>query len=84
MYLNLSLAYYRSRDFRAAVRMARQAIALQPDSADAYNNLGAAYAELGEWQAAIDALQTALRLRPDFPLARNNLLWAQSGLRGRR
>lgn len=84
MYLNLSLAYYRSRDFRAAVRMAQQAIALQPDSADAYNNLGAAYAELGEWQAAIDALQTALRLRPDFPLARNNLLWAQSGLRGRR
>jgi hypothetical protein len=80
-YLNLSLAYYRARDFRAAVRMAQRAIALQPDSADAYNNLGAAYCELGEWQAAIDALQTALRLRPEFPLARNNLAWARSRLR---
>jgi len=77
-YVNLSQAYYKAGDFPSAIRMARQAIALKPDSAEAYNNLGAAYAELGQWQPAIDALETALRLQPDFPLARNNLRWAQS------
>ena len=78
--VDLSLAYYRVRDFRAAIAMADRALALRPDSAEGYNNLGASYCELGLWREAIDALEHAVALRPDFPMARNNLAWARAGL----
>ena len=56
---------------------ARQALALKPDYAEAFNNIAAAHASLRQWDEAIRAAQEALRLRPDFPLARNNLAWAE-------
>ena len=79
-YLASSLAYYRARDFEAAIQMSERAIALRPSYAEAYNNVGAAYCELGQWRRAIEALETAVRLRADFPLARNNLAWARAEL----
>lgn len=56
----------------------RQALKLDPASADAQNNLGWSLAKLGLFQEAIPAFEAALRLRPDYKLARNNLHWAKT------
>lgn len=57
------------------VDAARQALALEPDMAEAYNNLGFCYASMGKWDDGITSVREALRIRPDFPLAQNNLSW---------
>jgi tetratricopeptide (TPR) repeat protein len=75
--LSTSLQRYQAGDFQGCIDAARQALALQPDSAAAYNNMAAAFASLRRWDDAIAAAHAALRLQPDFPLARNNLAWAE-------
>lgn len=75
--IELSLQLYRVGRFAECIEAARQALALQPDSAEAYNNIAAGYAAMGRWDESIDAAQQALRLRPDFALARRNLAWAE-------
>jgi len=77
-FLNESLRRYRANDFEGSLEVARKALALRPDYAEAYNNIAASYASMGRWNEAIAAAREALRLRPDFPLARNNLAWAES------
>jgi predicted O-linked N-acetylglucosamine transferase (SPINDLY family) len=66
----------------AGIQLIRQAIALKPDFADAYNNLGCALSELDLPDEAMEAFNSALRLRPDDSSARTNLRAAmiQSGL----
>jgi tetratricopeptide (TPR) repeat protein len=51
----------------------RQAIALNPPFADAYNNLGATLKTLGRLDDAIVAFRAALALRPDWAGAHSNL-----------
>ncbi len=51
----------------------RQAIALDPKYADAYENLGSALRKLGRWQEAESAYRSAIQLAPRDALARNNL-----------
>jgi tetratricopeptide (TPR) repeat protein len=75
--LNTSLDRYRAGDFTGSIEAARQALALKPDFAEAYNNIAAGFASLHQWDEAIVAAREALRLKPDFPLARNNLAWAE-------
>ena len=75
--LNLSLRRYQDGNFQGSVLAARQALALKPDYAEAYNNIAAGLASLHQWDEAVDAAKEALRLKPDFPLARNNLAWAE-------
>ena len=77
-YLDTSLQLYRAGDFQGSIDAARNAIALKPGYAEAYNNIAASYASLRRWDEAIEAAREALRLRPDFPLARNNLRWAEA------
>lgn len=76
--LNQSLRAYQRGDYEACIRLARQALELQPEYAEAYNNVAAAHAAMGNWDEAIDAAQEALRIKPDYPLARSNLQWAMS------
>ena len=64
--------------------MAKKALALKPDYAEAYNNLAAGYNSMQMWDEGIQAATQAVRLKPDYQLARNNLLWAQSAKRGTR
>jgi tetratricopeptide (TPR) repeat protein len=51
----------------------RQALALQPDSAEVACNLGVSLAGLKRWAEACDAYRLALRLRADFPEVACNL-----------
>lgn len=76
-FLDLSLKYYRARQFHKSIEAASEALKLKPDYAPAYNNICAAYNELKQWDKAIEAGEKAVRLAPDNQLARNNLLWAR-------
>lgn len=72
-WINVSLHLYQQKNYLACLETARRALALQPNSALAWNNIGAAYAGMEQWSSAIDAEKQALRLKPDFVVARNNL-----------
>ena len=52
---------------------AAQAIAVDPQFADAYSNMGNAYKDLGRLDDAIRCYGEALKLRPDFADACSNL-----------
>jgi tetratricopeptide (TPR) repeat protein len=76
--LQLSHRLYGERKYQECILAARQALALKPDYADAFNNLAAAYNALGMWDDGIHAAMEAVRLSPDNQLARNNLLWGMA------
>jgi len=75
-YLSLSLAYYDKKQYAECIEMAKQALAINPKYALAYNNIGSAYNVLGEWDAAKVALAQALKLQPGYQLAQNNYNYA--------
>lgn len=75
--INRSLALNQAGDYSGSLLAAREAIRLDPASAEAWNNVAADDEALGRWDQAIAAAQRAIALRPDFQLARNNLAWSQ-------
>ncbi len=75
-WIDLSLARYRAGQFDESIAAARDAIAIDPKSAVAYNNVAAAESALGRWDAAIAAARQAVGLDPTSRLAKNNLAWA--------
>ena len=65
------------RQYERAVEACDQAIAINPDYADAYYNRGLAYIRLTEYQNAIEDFDQVVRLSPDDIDARINLGMAQ-------
>ena len=59
--------------YREAVGAFEEALAANPDSADAYNDLANAHGALNELGEAISHYERAIALRPDFSLAHMNL-----------
>jgi tetratricopeptide (TPR) repeat protein len=76
-YVIQSLAWFRAGKYTECITAAREALRIQPDSAEAWNNIGAAYNAMSQWDEGIAAAQQAIRLKPDFQLAKNNLAWAE-------
>ena len=64
-----------------AIRAAREALALTPDSASAYTGIASAYAAVGKWKEARESAETALRLDPGAEAARTALALAASKLK---
>jgi tetratricopeptide (TPR) repeat protein len=67
------------RQFRAAVGLLRQVLALEPHSAAAHYNLGAVLSQIGEWEAAAASFDRAIAAQPDNADAyfnRGNVLYA--------
>jgi len=58
-----------AKDWTAAVRAFRRALALRGDFPDAWNELGYALRNQGRYDESLDAYHEALRLRPNFPEA---------------
>lgn len=52
--------------YKAAVKSYRQAISMDPTSAEAYSLLGSALDQSGNLREAEDALRKAVSLKPDF------------------
>lgn len=77
-YIQLSLAYYKNKQYKKVIEACREAIKLDPQSSIAYNNMGSAYIALDLPDKAIKYLKEALKINPDFDLAKNNLRQARN------
>lgn len=79
----LAVIHRKLKQFDAAERYARQALTLQPQSAEAHHALGAALQCLGNMDEAIACYQAAVRLKPNFAEAHYFLANAyKDGLNG--
>lgn len=67
------LRYHQAGDRRAAERMYRQALARDPENANALHLLGLLANEAGDNQAACRLIRKALELEPNAALLHNNL-----------
>ncbi len=67
------IAYYRSKNFEAAVEQFSRV-----DTAEGYFNLGDAYAYLGQFEKAVPSYEETLRRKPDDRAARENRDLVQS------
>lgn len=76
-WLNRGALAERERKFDDAIASYRQAIAIDPKSAQAHFNLAVAHWHLSEWDAVIAELQEVIRLEPGYPKAAEYLAQAQ-------
>lgn len=65
-------------DLAGAAQAFKQAIALQPDYAAAYNNLGIVEKDMGDIEAGISSYRRALELNPSYAGCYSNLLFCLS------
>ncbi|WP_199724818.1 type IV pilus biogenesis/stability protein PilW [Noviherbaspirillum saxi] len=73
--LQLAIGYYEQRQPAVALDEIKQALAADPDFADAYSMRGLIYMEMGELRLAEDNFLTALRFAPNSPDFNNNYGW---------
>jgi tetratricopeptide (TPR) repeat protein len=71
--VNLSGLLIKRRDWDGVVTVSRQALALNPDLAEAHLHLGVGLGRKGAWQQARAAYRKALELNPDLVEAHYNL-----------
>ncbi|MBM3327445.1 MAG: tetratricopeptide repeat protein [Calditrichaeota bacterium] len=81
-YYNLSLAYAKLGQYRAAVSAAYEAIKINPNDAPMRNKLGIYYANIGDLVNAEEQFATAVRLKSDYEDAKFNLERCRSKLAG--
>jgi tetratricopeptide (TPR) repeat protein len=77
-YLNKSLVLYRAGKYAECIAAAREALAIKPNYAEAWNNVMAAYNCMSDWDNAIAAGEKAVSLDPSYQLAQNNLALAKA------
>lgn len=73
--LQLAVGYYEQRQMQVALDEIKQALAADPDFADAYSMRGLIYMDMGETQLAEDNFVQVLRLAPNNPDFNNNYGW---------
>ncbi|MGD9719937.1 MAG: tetratricopeptide repeat protein [Pirellulales bacterium] len=86
LYNNLGEAYRELGEDDQAAAAYQQALALEPNFAEALNNLGTIYQHRGQLKEAVELFDRALACRPDYATAHNNRArtWLMQGdyLRG--
>jgi type IV pilus assembly protein PilF len=70
--LQLAVGYYQEGKYEIALDEVKQAIAIYPDSADAYGVRGLVYQAMGERILADESFRKALKLAPGNPDLSNN------------
>lgn len=70
--LQLAIGYFQERKYEVALDEVKQAIAANPDSADAHGVRGLIYAAMGETALADESFQRARQLAPRNPELSNN------------
>ncbi|MFJ2986713.1 type IV pilus biogenesis/stability protein PilW [Collimonas sp. NPDC087041] len=73
--LQLAVGYFGQGQLEVALDEIKQAVAADPDLADAYSVRGLIYMDMGENRLADDNFQRALRLSPNNPDFANNYGW---------
>jgi len=73
--LQLAIGYYEQRQMAVALDEIKQALAADPNFADAYSMRGLIYMDMGENRLAEENFQQALRLAPGSPDFNNNYGW---------
>ncbi len=73
MHSNLANTLHALKKYDAAIAHYQQAIALEPNYAEAYSNCGIALAAQGKLSAAVDSYRQAIALKPDLASAYNGL-----------
>jgi type IV pilus assembly protein PilF len=73
--LQLAIGYYTQNQLSTALDEIKQALAIDPNLADAYSVRGLVYMEMGETRLAEDNFQRALKLAPNNPDLSNNFGW---------
>lgn len=73
--LQLAVGYYEQRQLKVALDEIKQAVAADPELADAYSVRGLIYMDMGENRLAEDNFQRALRLSPNNADFANNYGW---------
>lgn len=81
-WLNQSLAFFNTGDYKKCIEAANKALALKPGYDLAYNNICAAYNRLQKWDEAIAAGEKGLKLNPDNQILKNNLAVSYKGEKG--
>lgn len=71
------LALMRTKKFKRAIPVLKEAVRLSPDRLSAYNLLGIALYEKKRYQDAVEILKRALRINPDNAEIRHNLAIVQ-------
>ncbi|HWQ63085.1 MAG TPA: tetratricopeptide repeat protein [Methanospirillum sp.] len=70
---NQGESYYSSGDYDAATTAFMNAVAVNPNYAEAWDNLGKAYEQVGRYQDAVLAYRRAVAINPGYTEAWNNL-----------
>jgi Flp pilus assembly protein TadD len=76
--LQRGLALYQRGEYQQSIDVWQQALAINPQSARAFNNIGTGQIKLGQYEQAQAMFRRALSLEPGTELYRNNLAWAES------
>ena len=71
--LALCNKYYSKNNYTKAIDVANKVIAINPNSAAAYNNICSINNTIGNFEIAEKACQKAINIDPSFTLAKNNL-----------
>lgn len=73
--LQLAIGYYEQGQMNVALDEIKQALQIDPDSADAYSVRALIYMDMGETRLAEDNFQRAMKLAPNNPDLTNNYGW---------
>lgn len=72
-FINLSLEYYYSSDYKKCIEACNKALEIDPKNAIAYNNICSAYNSMQQWKKAKEACEKSLQIDPEFDRAKANL-----------
>jgi tetratricopeptide (TPR) repeat protein len=79
-YIELSLLYYKKKDFFKSIEASKKVLSLDPNNSIAYNNLCSAYNNLLMYDEAKIACERSLLIKPKTTLTINNLGISNAGI----
>ena len=70
--LNMSLQMYQAGNYNGCINLAKQALKIKPDYAEAFNNISCSYNQLGKYDSSIIYADKGLAINPTYELLKNN------------
>ena len=70
--LNMSLQLYQVGNYNGCINLAKQALKIKSDCAEAFNTISCSYNQLGKYDSAIIYADKGLAINPTYELLNNN------------